>query len=653
MTATVPFFAEHSNGSQLTSAGDRNLKQSAGDCRGENAMSKKLDLVMLEVVRNALPAISNEMALDLQRTSYNMMIYEVRDFCTAVVNPKGELISQNVGGVSHFVADLGVVITDAMEIYGADGFHRDDALIMNHPAVAGQHLNNVCIYTPYFYKGELLMFTMVRAHWIDVGGQSTGFGAGRDALDSWMEGIMFNQLKLYDAGERNEMLYRMIADNIRFPESSMGDLRSQMAACRLANRRLDELFARYGKEDVLAGIEQVFDETEQHCRNVVSKFKNGTYEVEAFVDDAGEKPPGRVRVHAKVIVDDGAMIIDLSGCAQESIHGPNCRSYAGAYIAYKALTAPTAPVNEGSFRACEAIIPEGNMMMARHPLRMAGWSLALPTVADIIVAALAPAIPETTPAGHHGYLGGIAFFGTDPKTDKRFVVQSIEGGGWGGRPDEDGPSGTVSICQGDVRNGSIEAIEIKCPVMIESRRLRPDSGGAGKNRGGLAVDLHIRNFVEGRWNLSRPYRRGMPPWGLWGGAAGDIGDCLVRRPGENDFKVTFGYRQLMPPETEVIARMQGGGGWGDPLEREPERVEMDVREECVSRESARADYGVVLNDDLSLDLKATRALRKEMTAARAKANGGGNGATKSNPLRETGPNAYLTDLTVFATGVEI
>ena len=153
----------------------------------------QLDPVTLEVIRNALPAISNEMALDLQRTSYNMMIYEVRDYCSALLSPEGKLISQNVGGVSHFVADLGVLITDGMKRYGRNGFKPGDVLITNHQAVAGQHLNNIVIYTPYFFKGELVMFAMVRAHWIDVGGTSTGFGAGATVADPWLEGLQLDQ----------------------------------------------------------------------------------------------------------------------------------------------------------------------------------------------------------------------------------------------------------------------------------------------------------------------------------------------------------------------------------------------------------------------------------------------------------------------------
>ena len=230
---------------------------------GESSrMTNTLDPVTLEVIRNALPAIANEMATDLQRTSYNMMIYEVRDFCTALINTSGELICQNVGGVSHFVADLGVIITDGMKRYGKDGFAPGDVIITNHQAVAGQHLNNVVIYMPYFYQGELLMFAMVRAHWIDVGGMSTGFGAGPTVADPWLEGLQLDQLKIYEAGKLDETLYRVLKDNIRFPESSLGDMKSQMAACRLAARRMDELFDKYGRETILQAIEQIFDETE-------------------------------------------------------------------------------------------------------------------------------------------------------------------------------------------------------------------------------------------------------------------------------------------------------------------------------------------------------------------------------------------------------
>src|SRR5208282_3389961 len=488
-------------------------------------MAERLDAVTLEVIRSALPAIATEMAADLHRTSYNMMIYEVRDFCTALLTKDARLVSQNVGGVSHFVADLGVIVTDGLRRYGMQGFKPGDVIITNHQAVAGQHLNNVVIYMPYFYKGELLMFLMVRAHWIDIGGMSTGFGAGPLVADPWLEGLQLDQLKIYEKGALNETLYRVLKDNIRFPESSLGDMKSQMAACRLAVRRMNELFDKYGRATILDAIAQIFDETERKCRNV------------------GEPVP----IHAEVTIDRGSMTIDLSGTSGERKAAINSRTYAGARVAYKALTGPLEPVNEGSFRALKVIIPEGNIMMARFPAPMAGWSSIVPTVVDTIVAALAKAMPDRVPAGHHGLLGGaVVFFGVNPKTNRRFVVQSLEGGGWGGRPTEDGESATVSVCQGDVRNGSIEGIELKCPVLVESRALRRDSCGAGKYRGGLGIDMRVRNLVEGHWNFEQTRRTQCPPWGLWDGTPGESGGYLLRLPEETEFRPLAGARLPVP-----------------------------------------------------------------------------------------------------------
>lgn len=579
-------------------------------------MASTLDPVTLEVLRNALPAVANEMAADLQRTSYNMMIYEVRDYCTALLNTNGELISQNVGGVSHFVADLGVVVTDGMGRYGRDGFKPGDVIITNHQAVAGQHLNNVVIYMPYFYRGELMLFAMVRAHWIDVGGQSTGFGAGPQVADPWLEGLQLDQLKIYEEGKLNETLYRVIKDNIRFPESSLGDMKSQMAACRLAARRMDVLFDKYGRDTIVAAIAQIFEETEQKCRNVVAALPDGVYEARASMDDDGLIRGEEVPIHVKLTITGSDMTIDLSGCSAERKSAINSRTLAGARVAYKALTGPLDPVNEGSFRALKVVIPEGNIMMARFPAPMSSWSIIVPTVVDTIVAALAQAMPERVPAGHHALLGGaVVFFGTHPKTGRRFIVQSIEGGGWGGRPFEDGVSATVSVCQGDVRNGSIEGIELKCPVLVEGRSLRQDSCGAGKYRGGLGLDLCVRNLVEGKWNFEQAGRAKCPPWGVWGGTPGEPGAYLLRLPGENEFKVRSGAYVPVPVGAEAIVRSGGGGGWGDPLARDPALVQSDVVEELISADAARERYGVVLDAKLAVDAAETEALRERLRAA--------------------------------------
>lgn len=575
---------------------------------------RRVDPITLEVIRNALPAISGEMSADLQRASYNMMIYEVRDYCCALVARNGDLISQNVGGVSHFVADLGVLVLDAMRRYGADGFAEGDVLITNHQAVAGQHLNNVVVYMPVFVGGEIVCFSMVRAHWIDVGGLSTGFGATAMVSDPWMEGLQLDQLKVYESGVPNETLLSILRTNIRFPEASLGDMRSQVAACQLGARRVRELYDKYGSEVVAAAIEEIFNASEQRCRNVVAHIPDGVYEASSFFDGGAANPDDTIGIHAKVIVEGSDMTIDLSGCSPQRQEAFNSRTLAGGMVAYKSITTPEEPVNAGSFRAVRVVIPEGNIMMARYPAPMSGWSMIIPTVVDTILRALAPAVRDRVPAAHLGVLGGpLVFTGIDPATGQRFLVQSIEGGGWGGRPHEDGESASVSVCQGDVRNGPIESIELRCPVVVEERRLRIDSGGAGKNRGGLGVDTTVRGLVEGRWNLAQSRRRGCPPWGLWGGKPGVPGDRLLFDPDAGEWVSVDVVRHQVPPGTRTRISTTGGGGWGSPLEREPERVVRDVREEFVSVGAAEREYGVIIDPrTLEVDLAATVRRRREL-----------------------------------------
>jgi N-methylhydantoinase B len=572
-----------------------------------------LDPVTLEVLRNALPAISDEMSYDLQRTSYNMMIYEVRDYCTALLDTEGALISQNIGGVSHFIADLGVVIRDGIARYGADGFFPGDVVMHNHQATDVQHLYNFVIYTPVFHESVLVAFAVVRAHWADIGGLSTGFG-GAGAYDPWSEGLQVDQMKIYEKGQPDAKILKFIRDNIRFPDAGMGDLRSQLAACRLGDRRFCELLDRYGRATVLRAIAAIYAETEAKCRAAVAAIPDGIYEAEAFVDAPAGTPPFEIKV--KVTVRGSEMEIDLSGCSpQRENSGLNSRTYAGAYIAYKALTAPLEPLNEGAFAALKVVLPEGNMMMARYPAFMASWGSPIPTVVDTIWRAFAEALPDRIPAAHSGSLGApFALSGYDRERKTGFVSQSIEAGGWGGRPDADGEDASMSVCQGDVRNTPIETLELKSPVLVLERGLWPDSGGPGKHRGGLGVQTRIKSLIDGRWNAGPPgYRSGYAPWGLRGGKPGVVGHTLMRTPEHPDYAKPPNPRPFAPSGTEVMFRTSGGGGWGDPLERDPERVLRDVREGYVSVERAREAYGVVLHSGAArVDKAATSALRAEL-----------------------------------------
>jgi N-methylhydantoinase B len=268
-------------------------------------------------------------------------------------------------------------------------------------------------------------------------------------------------------------------------------------------------------------------------------------------------------------------------------------------------------VNEGSFFALKTIIPEGNVMMAQFPAPMGGWSLIVPTVVDTIFKALAGAAPHLIPAAHHGLLGGsIVFIGKDPRTNANFVLQSLEGGGWGGRPHGDGESASVSVCQGNVKNSPIESMEIKTPVVVEERSLRTDSGGPGQYRGGLGIDVRVRNLVEGKWNMARPRRRKCPPWGLRGGGQGGGAEYFLKLAETQDFESVDQVMRPVPADSQVIIRTGAGGGWGDPMERDPQLVLDDVRSGFVSLEGALRDYGVAIDPGMrAVDISATQAAR--------------------------------------------
>ena len=361
----------------------------------------RINPITIEVVRNAINAYADEMATALCKSAYNMMIYEVRDFCCGLIDGEGRMISQNKGGLPIFLADLGIAVKDGIARYGLDGFAPGDVVIMNHGLVCGQHLNNVVIYAPCFHNGKVVAFAASRAHWVDIGGMRVGFGSV-ETTEIYQEGLQFRSLKIYEAGQRNETLWQMINDNLRFPEAALGDLRAQIACCQLGIRRFGELLARYGRDTVEACIHAVWDATEREARAFVAKIPDGTYEAESFLDNDGRSLDVRLRIKVKVVIDGDRMVIDFSEM-NDQVPGPTNSGYSGglaaARVAFKNLTQPEAPVNEGCFRPLELILPEGKILNAKWPAALGLWSIPLPTVIDTILKALAPALGRAAARG--------------------------------------------------------------------------------------------------------------------------------------------------------------------------------------------------------------------------------------------------------------
>jgi len=548
--------------------------------------------VTVEVVRNSVVAFADEMADVLSKAAYNMMIYEVRDYCCGLIDTSGRMISQNRGGLPIFLADLGIAIEDGIAMHGLDGFAEGDVLLMNHGETCGQHLNNVVVYAPCFHEGELVGFAANRAHWVDIGGGRQGFGSNA-TTDIYSEGLQFRSLKIHEAGKVNSTLMQIIQDNIRYPDAARGDLRAQIASCQVGARRYGELIGRYSQPTVEAAVAAVWAQADAAVRAAVTKIPDGTYEAESFLDNDGRDLETPIRVKATVRVHGDEMTVDFSGMHPQ-VAGPlnsgRSGGIAAARVAFKAITSPALDVNEGSFRALNVDLPDGTILSARSPAALGQWSIALPTVIDTILKALAPAVPDLIPAAHKGDMGGCSFFGVR-EDHSRFLLLNIFGGGWGGRPHGDGASASMSVCQGDVRNTPVELQEIKYPFLIRRCALRPDSGGAGQYRGGFGIDLTYEALQDCRGNINFD-RTLTPPWGLNGGHPAAVSMALITRTDGTTEKVRKATNIEFRKGDIVSYLTAGGGGYGDPALRDPEALRRDLEDGVVTPEAARRDYGI-------------------------------------------------------------
>lgn len=580
-------------------------------------MAARVDPVTVEVVTNALIAFADEMTINLARTAFNTIVYEVRDFCTGLLDAEGRLIAQAPGGLPLFVGDLDAPVRDGLAMYGKDGLSPGDVIITNHTGTCGQHLNNMVVYTPVFHRGELVAFPAVRAHWVDVGGRLPG-GFLTDAQTSFEEGIQVRTVKLYRAGKPQEDIFRILRHNIRQPENTFGDLRAQMAACRLGARRLLDLLERYGRDTVFACIEASWSHAERRVRAEIEKVPDGTYEAESFLDDDGVDLGRPVPIRVKVTVRGSDLTVDFSEMSPQ-VRGPiNAGRPVGISAAKLALTylaAPEVLINEGCFRPLTVILPPRTLLSAEEPAAMSWWQTPVLTVIDTILRAVGKAAPGRIPAGHYSDIAAVLLFGMDRATGRPYTHVEPLAGGWGGRPRGDGMSATYSIGHGDTYNIPVEVLETRFPIVIERYRLRTDSGGPGRFRGGLGIERAYRVPDGGRLNALSE-RSKCPPWGLAGGMAGVPGTITVEPPGrlavERYQKVTG---LVLAPGARFTFFSGGGGGYGDPFERDQERVAEDVRMGYVSAAAARRHYGVVLRRPvLDVDEAATKRRRSSKRA---------------------------------------
>jgi N-methylhydantoinase B len=456
----------------------------------------------------------------------------------------------------------------------------------------GSHLNHMIFTLPVFHDGELVMFASSMAHWQDVGGM-----LGGQTRDIFSEGLQLPIVKIFKRGEQDRELTDIIRSNVRIPELAMGDFRAQVAAIRTGQRRANALFARYGRDAVLGSISSIYDQSERFARAAVESIPDGIYEGDSYMDDDGigtEHVPIKVRV----VVAGDEMTVDLSEVSRQVAGYFNSGATAGrsaAQVAFKCVTTPTVyPINDGTFRPLTVVLPPGRVVSAVKPAAMRQWMTIPMTVVDTIFKALAPALPRRVIAGHHADLCSTNTFGTDPRTG-RFYVSSVglPGGGWGAKSNGDGMNATVCINDGDTHNSPTEATEAKLPLMIERYALRPDSGGAGRHRGGLGVEKRMRALAP--MNVqTRMERTNCPPWGLEGGKGALPNRVRIERADGTTVQPPNGKLPsfALAPNDVLVMESGGGGGFGDPHERSRDAVRADVRCGYVTEEAARRDYGL-------------------------------------------------------------
>ncbi|HEX3485891.1 MAG TPA: hydantoinase B/oxoprolinase family protein [Micropepsaceae bacterium] len=573
----------------------------------------RISPVLIEIVRNGVMAVTEEMKTNLMRTAYNMIIYEALDFTVGLFTAQGETVSIGLG-LPTFIRGMAETIKAKLKHFGRDGIEPGDILLTNDAYITGSHLNHMTFSLPVFHDGVLIGFSCCMAHWQDVGGQLGGI-----TTDIFSEGLQVPIVKYAKRGVINQDLVDIIRMNVRIPERAMGDLRAQITAVKTGERRFLELVDRYGRAEVLSAIAAIMDQSEKAARARTRAIPDGVYEAESFMDDDGINVGQPIPIKIRVTVSGDEMTIDLTDVSKQVRGFYNSGITTGrgcAQVAFKCLTSPTDyPINDGSFRNLTAIVPPGRVISATRPAPMRWWMTFPMTVIDTVFKALTPAIPDETIAGHHADLCVSLLHGIDPKDGKFFLAHMGPlGGGWGAKRNEDGVSGTVCLNDGDTHNSPREQLETKYPLLVERYALIPDSGGPGRHRGGLGCETVIRALTDMTLNASID-RAHCLPWGLMGGLEGTGNEVLLRRDGEWD-KGRVNAKVLTAPLKRGDAyalRSGGGGGFGSPLERPPTEVQADVRQGYVTPSSARDYYGVVLDPEtLAIDVAATDAMRAKL-----------------------------------------
>ncbi|HEY2532327.1 MAG TPA: hydantoinase B/oxoprolinase family protein [Xanthobacteraceae bacterium] len=568
-----------------------------------------IDAVDLEVVKASLSGIVQEMQNSLFRTGFSTIVRESQDASCALMNAQADVVAQHVVLPLHIGA-FPACCAAVIEAFG-DSIAEGDAFLINHPYDGGSpHAPDIAVITPVFVGGALFGFCGSIAHKSDIGGPVPGSCSGQ-AREIFNEGLHLPAVRYQRNFEVNADIERIIAANSRTPELVLGDIRGQLGADRLGERRLQALVAKYGKGKLLAAYARVCAIGEARVRAAIAEWTDGRYEAERFVDDDGIELDKPVRIHVIAEKRDDRLHFDFSGSADQTPGPANIRPplvQAACAYALISLIDPSMYVSSGLLRAFDVTAREGSVLNPYFPAPVNTYNPTVHALVDAIFAALGPIVPGKVRADGSGSRS-IIIGGRSTSAGKGYVQYEIIAGGAGARATKDGAS-AMTVNQSNARIAPIEIIESEFATRVVRFELIRDSGGAGRFRGGLGIRREYLNLAAARFSI-RSMKHVIPPNGVAGGGAGRTGDIWINPQSDQAKRLPTRYADYPLKEGDIFRLdSPGGGGYGDPRTRQVEHVLADLREGYVSAEAAERDYGVVLMaDKQTLDAAATARRR--------------------------------------------
>jgi len=552
------------------------------------------DIFTIEIIKDAIVALGDEMFNAMLRTSMSPIIYETTDFAVGATDAEGSLLAQG-NGVTAFLATLDTAVVSLLEHYPDPASIRPgDVFITNTPYEGGgTHLSDVVILVPVFDGDQLIAWTVNKAHWTEVGGAQPG-SVSTQSTEIYQEGLRFTFLKLYDQGVVNEALVQILRDNVRLPESTLGDMHAGVAAARVGARRIGELVDRYGREQLLIAMRELLDYGERMTRAELVKLPKGVYEAEDLLEEDG-LGNGPFKICVKVTITDEERIVDYTGSAKQATGPINC-SYTGLVTGtrclFKAVTNPEIPANGGCFRALKIICPPGTILSAQAPAPVSQYYESLVGAIDVFWKALAPALPKQLPAGHQRTVGATFVSGIRPENGELFVMGEPLVGGWGASSNMDGDNGQFCCANGETYNIPCELFESRYAIEIDQYAFHNEDGGAGRYRGGKGVVLDYRVTAEEAFLTYAVTRTVARPWSLDGGQEGSNNYAEIHRKDGTVERHTM--CTTAPVRKDEVIRLYSatGGGHGDPRLRDRAALLQDIRDGYVTEEQAQRDYGL-------------------------------------------------------------